>query len=308
MRRSRLVALAVFVAVLGTSCGDDGDGEETGLRDVAASPETTSTTSTTLPDSTATTAGADERADAPEVDVLDPGAEPRQELRYRLEPGSAYQFLQELAFEQTISGTTVTYTTSTETSVTVESVDDDVATIRLVSGATTVEVPADAPPELATQLESAMAALEGAVTTLRMDARGRVLDSDIDLGDGGGLVASLADQLTSSMSQLAVPFPDEPVGPGARWRTTVDFDVSGVTTEVTNEITLTSVADGVIDASFVADIEQSGLATGSGQGSGTYRLDLTTPVPELESTVESSAQAQGAEFTQRTTQRMVRVG
>jgi hypothetical protein len=127
---------------------------------------------------------------------------------------------------------------------------------------------------------------------------------------------TLLDGFEAQASQLAAPFPEEPVGVGARWRVTSSFDLAGLPFEVATELTLDAVGDGVADGSVAltmtippGPVEVQGaqleVVSGTMTGSGSVHWDLALPlaVVDQEMAGEVVMQAAGTELRQVLRQR-----
>jgi hypothetical protein len=69
----------------------------------------------------------------------------------------------------------------------------------------------------------------GLVGTLTMTPRGELLTSDVAIPeDADPLIENLIDQLNGQATALAVPFPAEAVGRGARWRAASTATLNGI--------------------------------------------------------------------------------
>lgn len=81
-----------------------------------------------------------------------------------------------------------------------------------------------ADPMVVAQLEAALAEVGVFSGTLTMDDRGNIVSSDYDLSGVGQAVRQQMESTMQTVQQSVIPFPEEPVGVGARW--SVDMDVS----------------------------------------------------------------------------------
>jgi hypothetical protein len=295
--RHRFVPFAF--ALLAMACGGD-DGE--------ASPPSTdeaSTTTTTAAQEEPTTTTAPGAAEVT-VEVLDAGTEPREALRYALEDGAEFAYEQVIVLEQSVGGTSLTLTTTSAVVARVEAVADGVADVAVEFGAGAVEGGPGVPPEAVTAAQSALDVLAGTTVAVELDDRGRILSSELDVGAGDPAIRSLLGQLGSTLSQLTIALPDEPIGAGARWRVQQQTDVGGVVSDSSTTYTLTGVDGGVATLDFAGQVDLSGAASGRSTGAGTSRLDLGAPLAESEGVADSAIQAQGATIDQRLENRFTR--
>ena len=296
------VALAAALAVA-SACGDDDDtAEADGTTTTEAAVETTSST-----------AAEEEReegeAPAPvgdiAVELLDPGAEPRQELRLGVEQGTEQTYV--LHQEQEISidagGQTQATATATEQEVTyaVDEVGDGVIVAKTTYGAGRVldDPPVDA--QTRQVLEQLYAAFEGAEGSATFDERGTIVELEVpsievDEPQLQLFLDTLVDGLEAQGTQLAVPFPEEAVGVGGRWRVSASFELAGLPFEVATEVVLTAVGDGSAEGDITQTLSippgpvevqgtQAEVVSGEVAGGGTVRWDLSTPLASVDQEV-----------------------
>ncbi len=283
----RILAASVAVLTLAAACGED------------ESPTAASTT--TMTTAAAEDVPADDAAETT-VELLDPGSEPRRELRLDVEEGATQDLVMTQVQEQTfeIGGQSQGFTAATEQAmrVVVDSLDDDTMTTTLTFGAG--RVLDDPPVDAATRagLEQVLALLDGLEGTTVSDLRGRVLDVELPVPPDApaelrAVLEPLIQGLDSQASQLSVAFPEEPVGVGARWRTTTSVVVSGLGFDVVTDVTLTELGDGTAAAEVTprltivpGTVEMQGVTfevvEGEMSGTGTTRWDLSRPLPASE--------------------------
>ncbi len=237
--------------------------------------------------------------------LLDPGAEPRSELRYQLGSGT---------FEMTVDST---QSISVEADGTSQSVD--VPTTRFVVemvttptsevGVTRVDfrylgagLAEAGDVGMGAAIQDAFEPLLGLTGWMLMDDTGKALD----LGFEG--MDALDPALASSFSdferlgtELSAPLPREPVGIGARWQVLLRVPSQGLVMDQTVEYTLLErTDDGIVlavDTDQTADpgpFTPPSLPAGTtadlialdGSGSGTMRLPLDGLVPTSEMSLE----------------------
>jgi hypothetical protein len=100
---------------------------------------------------------------------------------------------------------------------------------------------AETPPQMAEQLKTALGMLKGLIGTGTMTARG-TQTIQFKLPAGGDPVTSQGvDQFGQSFSDLGFVFPEEPVGPGAKWESQVPSKSQGMTIDQTTTCELVSV-------------------------------------------------------------------
>lgn len=313
MRRAA-AALTVLLLLVAACSDDAGEG---------ASSATTTTATEATGEGTEGTPEADIAPDvqlpagAPEVELLDAGDEPREVLRFEPREGDKQQLTMRQEQHQTVEvgGTEQSVTSITEMDVAyfIESVEGGVVQTRVVFEDVRI---VEADEIVRDTLEDVLSSMVGAEGRTEFDTRGYVRDAelpDFDLGGipgGEQLLSALEDQFTS----LAAPFPDEPVGIGARWRVVTSTDFAGILTgDTTFTIELTDRSDeeftAAVDIELVfgsaggpLEVESSDL-----HGSGTVTWPVDGVVPLFDQSVEGSVvfTAQGQRVTQRQEQRMV---
>src|SRR5690606_18906954 len=178
------------------------------------------------------------------VELIEAGSTPHQPLRYRFEAGRSERAALDMNMRIALSlgGQQVTL--------------GDVPPIRMVLQMRTAEVTADGSARVrfellsaeaeashpqAAQINQALANTKGLSGSYRVDARGQVSDSQVDVPQDGQLPQggeAVFEDLERSMQQLAAPFPVEAVGPGARWRTQQHGDNADMPLAPTREHTL----------------------------------------------------------------------
>lgn len=248
MTRTRVVRLLAVAAVLITlaACGE-GDGDNAAASTTAPADPPVST-GTSEPTPTGSDGG-----DIPyTVTVEDPGREPRQPLRIRVAPGDVDRLTQRQ--ETTIevrAGDQVQSAPSPVTELdithTVVGVDGE----RITSDGTYDDVRVlDSPgadPATVAQVRQLLAGFLDATAHTTYTERGGIIDVRIDGleldGPGAAFVDQLAASITDSAESLSVPFPDEPVGEGARWRVDTEVVLAGLPVEVTTTVTLNELTD-----------------------------------------------------------------
>lgn len=272
----------------------------------------------TAPPATSATSAASVASARPKVSLLAAGSEPRAALRMSLSAGTVVEgdLVSSQSFEQTVDGKPgataslppFRFTVST----TVESIGaDGNADVTYTYG--DVQVVDDGSVSDATreQLETALQPLTKISGRATVTPRNEYLDSSVSGTESlPAETAQVVDQLGQQSSSLAVPFPVEAVGVGARWRATTALETSGIRARQQYEYTLRA-RDGndvTLDIKYVqtAPRQRAELpgAPASAKvrvtkwrvtGSGTSTIDLATPFP-----VEAQTHAAGTqEFSVR---------
>jgi hypothetical protein len=253
-------------------------------------------------------AGADDSDGGGSVELLDPGAEPRQVLRLAPPDDCEQAVTIEQRTEQRIQvgPEEQTSTTGSELDVThrCEAVDED--RIELTSTFDDVRL-LEADPLVEDELGDLLEDIIGSEQRLVYDRQGRILDAelpDIDVDDPmmQDVLDSTMDSISTSSLQSASPFPTDAVGIGARWRVTTDIEVTGIGTRFVNEYTITALDGDRVDATVVSTMEflpgpaeveglpSDALTVVSGvvSGTGTTTWDLRTVIARYEQTMDGT--------------------
>lgn len=323
--RTLLRAAAPLLLLLATACGDD-DAETTSDTTTTTAE---ATTTTEAPDATTTTTAADDGAtEAPyEITVEDPGQEPRRELRLAVEPGDTDQVTlrQEMSLELDAGGQVQTAPSPVnefDVTYTVDEVDGD----RFTATGTYDDVRVlDTPgvdPAAADELRELMAGFLDARARTTFTSRGGIVEAELEglqlPGAAGAFADQLASTFTDSAESLSLPFPDEAVGSGARWRVDTATTIAGMPVEITTVVQLAELGEdraiGTMEQTmrFVpGDVEILGVdatvISGELAGGGPIEWDLADGiVPRSDITIAGTAvlEANGVRIEQRQQQRI----
>lgn len=291
-RVAAVIAAALLVTLAAASCSDGADEAERSTTSTSAA-----TTTTTAPPEPTT------------VELLDPGAEPRREVRFRLTAGEQVRATMtvDLAIDQEADGQSQRLDSppvDQELLSTVLEADEDGAEIELeVLDATIQRDGSGLSTAEADEVEAQVASLAGSVTTMAMDPLGITEVLDVRAPDGADdeLAASI-DDLVPQLSGISLVLPSEPIGVGGRWRTTSTRTVGGIEQTLTTEFEVTELDGDVI--AYTAEVEVTAdeqeidggrLLSLAATGTGTGRLTLTTLEAEQEgrTTVEQVLEVPG---------------
>lgn len=275
--------MVLLVGLAGACGGDDGSAE--------GPPPTLQPVTTTDPAFAGIPAG-DDVIGGPSIEVvlLDPGAEPRRELR--LDPAVGAVESVTTVIEQ---GATVTVggvaqsipSAAMEIDLvhTVAAVDD--ATITYVSRYEDLRWGEGVEPLVAAELEDLRARVLGSEAQVVIDRRGQIVSNDFGaaMGEAAG-VQELGDQLSAA----AMPLPEEAVGVGARWEVRSSMSVSGLAFRLASTFEITELTeDQVVTRAQLRMTMPPGLQNILGQsvevqggelvgdGSTTWRFALPVP-------------------------------
>ena len=185
---------------------------------------------------------------AQKVSLLEAGAGPHQALRIHPKPGD----------KQTITLTTRTVTEvstpgapsqasktpalklTMATTVKSVSAEGEISFDLVYEDASLVEDP-ETPPAMAEQLKAVLAALKGRAGTATMSDRGSQTVQFKLPGGSDPVMSQAVEQLGHSFAGLGLIFPEEPVGPGAKWQSQGPSKSQGVTMEETTTCELVSI-------------------------------------------------------------------
>jgi hypothetical protein len=158
-------------------------------------------------------------------------------------------------------------------------------------------------PAIAAALQSAAAGITSMKATSTISSRGLTRSTKLEVSDP--TMQQLLGQMTSSIENLSNPFPEEPVGPGARWEVRQALTSGGQTSFLKTEYELVSIegnavtlktkseqtapAQSVSNPALPAGREKSHeKQSGSGTGTLIIRLDSLVPNAEMNSTISTS--------------------
>jgi hypothetical protein len=166
----------------------------------------------------------------PTVRLIDPGGEPRRELRYRLEVGQTDRSTATTSVASRVQPGQPTWPEPwTLRAIADQTVvgADGAGVYRVESVYTTVELDSDDDDPALAHDSCQVRALAGTTTRLSVDDRGRVVSSETITGPYWaakgihlGVMPGLIDVESLQLSRL---LPDEPVGVGASWQVTSEI-------------------------------------------------------------------------------------
>lgn len=267
----------------------------------------------------ATPVSAQDEQAPPVIKVLEPGAEPRAQLRYVVVPGAEQQSIlkvdtrisQKVNDDDPRSGRSpqiefdvrTTIGEPTQEALTINLTFDD---LRVAEGAGQSE------------LEDALEPLVGFEAALTMTNRGEIIATDAAIPtDLDETTSMLLDQFLQQARALTVPLPEEAVGDGARWSARSEVTVSGITLRQTARYEVTSLtAEGVelsveitqrasrqtfTDPASGTEVE---LLSSRGTGDGKSKIAFASALPIDSDThvqVKQKLRAQGDRISQTVT-------
>jgi len=147
--------------------------------------------------------------------------------------------------------------------------------------------------------------MKGMTIESTMDPRGAM--SATKVSGGGELVAQLADQMNNSIGQMAIPFPEEPVGVGSTWQALTTQEANGMKVRMVATYELTKlegdkgeVKMGIEQFADAQTINMNGVSAKlkslKSSGGGTMAFDLTRPMlaqAEIKLKMEAAMEVMG---------------
>jgi len=270
----------------------------------------------------------------PQVELLNPGVEPRQQLRLKPAIDLKETTVMTLKMDIEISAagrsspaTKIPVSVMTlETKVTKIDPNGDIHYESVYSNVDITDEPGNTPPAVRDAMRSTLKNMVGMKGSFIMDNRGFNKGGSFILPEGAdNNLKQMVRQMSKSLEQVASPLPAEAVGKGAKWRVTSSSDFSGIKVNDISTYELASWQDGV--ASVNVSMEQQAnpqnitspqLPAGTtltlkslasqGRGATTMRLDRLMPVrstASVSSNSEMSAKTAGSSEESSITTKMV---
>jgi hypothetical protein len=236
------------------------------------------------------------------VELLAPGAQPRQELRFqpKVNTKQITTITTNMDAVGSLSGQPMpsikipTSVMKLETTITQVDANGDIHSQFSFTDADVMPAP-DSPPEMVNALRSALKLLVGLKGTSIVDNRGQIKAGNIELPEASDPITNqLFKQISNSLAQASSPLPQEAIGIGAKWRVASQLNVSGINLSQSTIYELVALKDNV--ATFNVSLEQQaqsqqlslpGMPTGAtltlkslksqGQGQIVVPLDMAIP-------------------------------
>ena len=183
-----------------------------------------------------TAAGGDPAMATP-VKLIEPGTEPRKMLRLHPNPGDkqTLSMTVKMAMEtkvgemETPAVKIPTITMSLETTVKGVAENGDI-TYEMVMGDMGVSDEPGATPEVAEAIKSVLTGIKGLSGSGTISSRGFSKGLEFKVpADTNPQARQIMDQMKDMYAQLAVPLPEEAVGPGAKWEVKLPIKAQGMT-------------------------------------------------------------------------------
>jgi hypothetical protein len=203
----------------------------------------------------------------PEVELLEPGAEPRRPLRHNFVAGQTTRVRMRMQTQMQMQMGSEENSVPVPPIVIVTEVGPTsiprAGRMRYAFRFTGVDIEGgDA--EMREQLQTALAGVVGMHGTAEIDDRGAVQDIDLELpSNASPEVRQQAEALRQAMGQMLPPFPREPVGVGAVWRSRSEISLPQMSIAIHTIHTLRSWNQSTNEIMLDVRIER---ASGSGTG------------------------------------------
>jgi hypothetical protein len=233
------------------------------------------------------------------LQVLDYGAEPRATLRYQFKAGQSERATMEMSINASMemNGQKMPSTAMPPIKATMSMLVTEVApdgSARLEFKTQSAEAPVDQVEGQASQalLSRTLAGLTLVSGSYRTDTRGRVLESNVSLPEGyvPAATAQTMNQLMGQGNETLQQFPDEAVGPGARWQVVQKQQIAGVAITIGQEYTLKSRSGNRVELAVRTATPAGASSVPAAAGvlanvapstSGTLLIDLNKLVPTI---------------------------
>jgi hypothetical protein len=232
----------------------------TAISPVAAVPQPHTETAQLLDEEVSVT-------DAPQITLLNPGAEPRQQLLLQPEAGETQTTTATIYLDvaSAVGGQPVSRTILPETVLTKETTVMDVAdTGDITTESVYTGAIAQSRQNLNPKVLQGMQAMVEGVKDFRsetiVDARRQLKSSQTELPPTlNTQMQGYFEGMSDSLSQMALPLPEEEVGIGAMWQVESEYNLNGIPVNQVIAYELVHLDDGV--ATLDVDIESTGTPT-----------------------------------------------
>lgn len=264
----------------------------------------------TRPGATTNAVGASEAsATGLRVEVLEPGAEPRQVLRWQPEAGTRQLLLLTQKTSMSIKAgdaparpmSLPPINITLEVNVKEVSPEGDIAYETVIQEAGIAQ-DTNSNPQANLMLSSLLAPFKGASASGVITAAGfpKSLKINLPQAASAAMAAGGSDQLQQLFGEIALPFPEEAVGPGAKWRVTKPSTVQGVRLVESATHSLVKLEDGRLQVQTQAENKAGGsqkvqnveITRLEVQTSGELTFELTQLMPQAASLRSRTASEQ----------------
>lgn len=172
--------------------------------------------------------------------MVDPGQSPREPIRRAFTVGQTASFSLTVASElhRKVNDLELPTRPMPQTTMTLRSEvlrvhDDGSASVRftITNASISEEQSAAVHDDLARTYRQDLNALQGTEITYTVSPQGQLNDPGVILKGNEPLTSTanqLLEQFKRALEQIVIPLPNEPVGPGARWRVSTPIDLAGI--------------------------------------------------------------------------------
>jgi hypothetical protein len=239
----------------------------------------------------------------PQFELLNPGVEPRQQLRLKpaIDVKETGVMTLKMDMEISAAGRSSPATKSPvsvmtfETKVTKIDPNGDIHYEFAYTNADITGDTENTPPAVRDAMRSALKSMVGMKGSFIMDNRGFHKGGNFILPEGAdNNLKQMIERMSKSIEQLASPLPAEAVGKGAKWRVSSSYDFIGMNVNYIATYELASLQDGVASMNVGIELQANpqnitspqlppGITltlksfASQGRGSGTIRLDRLMP-------------------------------
>jgi hypothetical protein len=184
-------------------------------------------------------------AAGPQVKLLEAGAEPRKAFRWHAKPGDKQTgtITLKISLDMGLGQPMKLPAMNMTMEFTVKSVspNGDISYESTTKDATVAE-DADTMPQIAEAMKASINTLKGVSGSSTISARGINLRTEMKIPPGADpQTRQSIEQTKESLSSMAVPLPEEAIGPGAKWEVKQQVKSEGMTIDQTTTCELVSV-------------------------------------------------------------------
>ena len=235
----------------------------------------------------------------PVLKLLDAGAEPRRAVRLTPKAGDGQKFelTMNMSMETSMAGSQMPAMNmpaiKLPIDVSIESVSAD-GEINYKTTVGEVNIASSEAPGVGEMMQSMFGSMKGLASSVIMSSRGIIKSTDMKLpADATPQLRQSAEQLKESLAEIVAPFPEEPIGVGAKWEMKQVRKSQGMAIKQTSayelvalegnraEVKLTilqSAANQKISNPAMPGLKMD-LDKMEGAGTGRTTYDLTQPMP-----------------------------
>jgi hypothetical protein len=189
----------------------------------------------------------------PQVELLEAGNEPRQELRFRPQANAKQTSTMTLQMDTDVSmaGQTMPKVDLPPITVAIDTVVTKVepnGNIHFKSSYSNVDVmnSSSLPPQVLEAMRSQMKKMVGTSGSFIIDNRGQIQTAKFASSQkSDSNLKQFSEQMSTSFDQMSSPLPQEAIGIGAKWRVTTTPSLSGMSVQQTITYELVNLKDNI---------------------------------------------------------------